>query len=72
MATVNVSSPLAPVLAAKYQAPVAWVESLIDEETELVAAGARVKTFVPIFVTRRVEDRLRRYAAEHREEAAAA
>jgi Protein of unknown function (DUF3562) len=69
---MNPSSLLVNRLASKYQAPVVFVERLMDEETETIAAEARVKTFVPIFVTRRVEERLRTYAADHPEEAAAA
>ena len=66
---MNASSPSVNLLAQKYQAPVALVERLIDEETEFLTAGARVNTFVPIFVRRRVEERLRTYAADHPEEA---
>jgi len=60
------------VLANKYQAPLALVERLIEEETIIISAEARVKTFVPIFVTKRVEERLRMLTADRQSVAAAA
>ena len=69
---MNTSSSSVNLLAKKYQAPVAFVERLIDEETEFITAEARVKAFVPIFITRRVEERLRTYAIDRREEVTAA
>ena len=56
---MNASTPFAGQLATKYRAPVDLVERLIDEETAIITAQARVTTFVPIFITRRVEERLR-------------
>jgi hypothetical protein len=50
----------ANLLASKYRAPIAMVERLIDEETERITAEARIQTFVPVFVARRVEERLRK------------
>ena len=69
---MNMTSSSVDRLANKYQAPVALVARLIHEETEIITAEARVKTFVPIFVARRVEERLRMHAAHRREEATAA
>jgi hypothetical protein len=67
------TTPLSPsLLANKYQAPLAMVERLIKEESDIAFAEARVKTFVPIFVTRRVEERLRMLAADRRPVATAA
>lgn len=56
---MNSPSHCANLLASKYQAPLAMVERLIDEETNRVMAEARVKTFVPLIVARRVEEHLR-------------
>lgn len=49
-------------LAVRYQAPLATVERLMMEEAEMVSRDARVKNFVPIFVARRVEERLRTHS----------
>jgi len=56
---MNAPSPFVGRLATKYHAPVDVVERLVNEETALISAQARVTTFVPIFVSRRVEERLR-------------
>ncbi len=56
---MNAPTPFVGQLATKYHAPVDVVERLIHEETAIISAQARVTTFVPIFVTRRVEERLR-------------
>lgn len=68
---MKMTSPAVNLLANKYQAPIAMVEQLIHEETAIITAEARVTTYVPIFVTRRVEARLRTGAAARRTQAAA-
>ena len=69
---MKTTSPSINLLASKYQVPVAMVEQLIHEETAIIAAEARVKTFVPIFAPRRVEERLRTRANDSRTQADAA
>lgn len=60
---MNIPSNIAAQLANKYGAPVESVERLMREETARITADARVTTFVPIFVARRVEEHLRTDAA---------
>jgi hypothetical protein len=52
-------SNTAAVLASKHKLPVAVVEQVIREETATMSETARVRAFIPIFVERRVEERLR-------------
>ena len=50
---------LIPELASKYSIAANVVENLMREEEAAYSNQARVTNFIPIFVARRVEDRLR-------------